>query len=104
MSTKQIEIVYLAGCPNVELAAARANEAIRTAAVPARVSLVEIEDADDAIVQRFLGSPSVRVDGIDVEPSAGERDDFGVQCRVYSYGDRVGPPAAWIADALAGHD
>lgn len=104
MSTKQVEIVYFAGCPNVELAIARASEAIRTTGVEARVSFVEVKDADEAIAQRFLGSPSVRVDGIDVEPSARERDDFGMQCRVYSADHRLegAPPVKWIAAALKG--
>lgn len=106
MSAKSIEIVYFAGCPNVELAKARVSEAIQTTGVPARVSLVEVKDADDAIAQRFLGSPSVRVDGVDVEPSARERDDFGMQCRVYVSGDRLegAPPATWIAAALKGEE
>ncbi len=104
MSTKQIEIVYFAGCPNVELARERASEAVRMAGVPASVSLVEVTAADDTIAQRFLGSPSVRVDGIDVEPSARERGDFGMQCRLYAVDDRLdgAPPAAWIAAALNG--
>lgn len=104
MSTQQIEIVYFAGCPNVALASERTREAIRIAGVPAHVSLVEIKDADDAVTRRFLGSPSIRVDGIDVEPAARERDDFGLQCRVYAVGDRLegAPPAAWIAAVLEG--
>jgi hypothetical protein len=102
MSTKHIEIVYFAGCPNVELANARVSEAILLAGVPARVSLVEVKDTGDATAQRFLGSPSVRVDGIDVEPSSCERGDFGLQCRVYTAGDRLegAPPAASIAALL----
>jgi hypothetical protein len=33
--------------------------------------------------ERFLGSPSVRVEGVDIEPGAGERTDFGLKCRLY---------------------
>jgi hypothetical protein len=103
VSTKQIEILYLAGCPHIELAKTRANEAITMAGVPAHISLVEVKGRDDALARRFLGSPSVRVDGVDVETSAHERDDFGMQCRVYRAGDRFegAPPATWISAALS---
>jgi hypothetical protein len=102
MEATVIEILYFAGCPNVELAAERASEAIRIAGVPANVALVEIKDAETALARRFLGSPSVRVDGIDVEPAARERDDFAIQCRVYAFDGRLegAPPAAWIATTL----
>jgi hypothetical protein len=101
---RHVEIVYFAGCPNVELAKARAGEAVRIAGLSARISLLEIKSAEDAIAQRFLGSPSVRVDGVDVEPSAQRRNDFGLQCRVYAVGDRLegAPPSTWIAAALDG--
>ena len=35
---------------------------------------------------RFLGSPSVRVDGEDVEPSANFRSAYGLMCRTYRVG------------------
>ena len=42
---------------------------------------------------RFLGSPTVLVDGVDVEPSARNSDQIGFGCRIYTCGDkRVGVP------------
>lgn len=101
---KQIDVVFFSGCPNVDLATDRAREALQTAAIPACVSLVEIKDDGDAISQRFLGSPSVRVDGVDVDPAARQRSDFGMQCRVYPVGGRLegAPPVEWIVAALMG--
>lgn len=102
MSSKRIEILFFAGCPHIDLAGARAQEAIDASRVSADIALVEVKDAADAIARRFLGSPSVRVDGADVDPSAWERSDFGMQCRVYATRERFdgAPPAAWIAAAL----
>jgi hypothetical protein len=53
--------------------------------------------------ERFLGSPTVRVDGQDVEPGARERDDFGIKCRLYATNDglRTMPRDEWVLDALA---
>lgn len=33
---------------------------------------------------RFLGSPTVRVNSVDVEPAARRRSDFGFACRTYN--------------------
>ena len=37
---------------------------------------------------RFIGSPTVLVDGVDVEPSARNSDQIGFGCRTYVCGDR----------------
>ena len=36
-----------------------------------------------ALIVAFLGSPTVRIDGLDIEPSARQRTDFGMMCRRY---------------------
>jgi len=33
---------------------------------------------------RFLGSPTVLVDGVDIEPEARHRTDYSYSCRMYS--------------------
>ena len=49
-----------------------------------------------------LGSPTVRVDGRDVEPDADEREQFQHACRVYRTveGFRGQPDARWVGAAL----
>lgn len=50
----------------------------------------------------FLGSPTVRVDGRDVEPGADVREDFGLKCRLYRTEDGLtGTPAEeWLVAAI----
>jgi hypothetical protein len=102
MTERRLEVLFFDGCPNADLAASRARDAIEAAAVAVPVILVRVLDEDDARRLRFLGSPTVRVDGEDVDPVAATRDDFGMQCRIYRVGDRVegAPPVEWIATAL----
>ena len=66
------------------------------------VTLVDVPDAEAAKRLRFLGSPTVRVDGHDVEPGADEREQFQHACRVYrtSAGFRGQPDEQWVRDAL----
>jgi hypothetical protein len=104
MRTKQIEVLVFDGCPNLDSTIEHARQAITHANVPADVRVVRVETDADAKRLRFLGSPTVRVDGVDVEPATIGRGDFGLQCRIYSVAGRYQgtPPADWIAAALRG--
>ena len=99
-----VELLFFDGCPNVDLAASRVREAITHAGATAELELVRLEGEADAVARRFLGSPTVRVDGADVDGSAVARADFGMQCRVYAVEGRLegAPPVAWIEAALRG--
>jgi hypothetical protein len=96
-----IEVLTFEGCPHaadaIELASRIAAE---TEGSP-RVQVVQIEHGQ-AEALGFLGSPSIRVDGHDVEPGAGERRDYSFGCRLYATvsGLRPLPPEAWVRNAL----
>lgn len=78
------------------------REQLDTTDVDAEVELHRIESDEEARQRRFLGSPSVRVEGQDVEPGAGARQDYGMKCRLYRTPqglERV-PPRDWIRAAL----
>lgn len=64
--------------------------------------LIEITDAEGAERERFLGSPTIRVAGRDVEPGADARADFVFACRVYrtEAGFDGRPFPDWVRDAL----
>lgn len=49
---------------------------------------MRIDSRDEAVAKRFLGSPTIRINGMDVDPSAEQRADFGMQCRVYLAGGK----------------
>lgn len=72
----------------------------------AEVKLRHIGSVEDAERERFLGSPTIRVDGRDVDPGAGGRGDFGLKCRLYRSEERTSglPPEEWIHVALAGSE
>ena len=66
--------------------------------------LIEVEVKDAAEAQRlgFIGSPSIRIDGQDTEPSTRAADRFGMMCRTYiDRGRPAGvPPIELIQDAV----
>jgi len=98
----KIEVLYFDQCPNYIPTLQRVKEALRQNGVTAE--LVEVNVRDEATAQsvRFLGSPTVQIDGIDVEATARSSKDFGMMCRTYGdSGKRVGiPPIDLIRAAL----
>lgn len=99
----RVEILYFDGCPNHEAARALVERIAAELQVEPEIALARVPDAEAAVQRRFLGSPTVRVDGRDVEPGAEERVDFVLSCRVYrtERGISGKPDASWIRDALS---
>lgn len=98
----RIELLYFDGCPSYERFLPRLRELVTQAGVADEVEPRRVESEEGAVAERFLGSPSVRVDGVDVEPGARERCDFGLKCRLYrtTAGLRGTPPEEWVVQAL----
>jgi hypothetical protein len=87
-----IELLWWEGCPSwpktlEDLRAAVANAGLD----PAGIVVREIADSADAEAEGFVGSPTVRVDGVDIL-APGEDEQIGLTCRVYRLRDgRVSP-------------
>jgi len=98
----RIEVLYFDGCPGHERLMPRLRELLATAGVEDPVDLVQVESLQDAERQRFLGSPTLRIDGVDVDPSAGGRSDYGLKCRLYRTdgGQQTLPADEWMLAAI----
>lgn len=98
----KVELLYFDGCPSYERFLPRLRELIAGTEIAGDVELRRVESPEAAVAERFLGSPTVRVAGVDVEPGAGERDDFGLKCRLYrtAAGLRGTPAEEWVIQAL----
>ena len=81
-----IEFLYFRGCPNHEAARRLLVEVLRENRIKVTLHNMRIDSRDEAVAKRFLGSPTIRINGRDVDPSAEHRADFGMQCRVYLAG------------------
>jgi hypothetical protein len=103
MRRPRVEILYFEDCPNHEPARVLVERIAAELRVEPEIHVLEVPDADAAMQLRFLGSPTVRVDGRDVEPGAEERRDFVLSCRVYrsERGSSGQPDERWIREALA---
>jgi hypothetical protein len=91
----RVELLYFDGCPSADSLLPH----LRTLLGDHSVELRRVDSPEQAVEARFLGSPSVRVDGVDVEPGADARTDFGMKCRLYGPAGRL-PRDEWIVAAL----
>lgn len=82
-SSMTIELLYLDGCPNVQPTIDRLTEVLQAHGLDWPIIEVNIADDRRATELRFLGSPTVRIDGVDIEPTARARAGFGLMCRTY---------------------
>jgi hypothetical protein len=97
----RIELLFLDGCPGHERLLPLVRELAKS--THAELVLRRIDTPEHAEQERFLGSPTVRVDGRDVDPHAGDRTDYGLKCRLYrsdELGQSPQPPTHGIRTAL----
>ena len=80
----KIEVLYVPNCPNHAVALHRLREALTVEKLQPQVNEVLVRDAAAASSLEFPGSPTIRVNGHDVESS--NAPSFGLMCRLYSDG------------------
>ncbi|MGH9741571.1 MAG: DF family (seleno)protein [Candidatus Acidiferrum sp.] len=85
----KIEVMYVADCPNHGAALERLREVLPAEDFRAHVREVLVCDAAMALKLKFPGSPTIRVDGQDVEPQSEHGAACGLMCRIYPDGSGV---------------
>lgn len=97
-----VEILYFDDCPNYEPTLSLVERISRELAIEPRIQLVNVPDQVAARRRRFLGSPTIRVAGVDVDPETEERSDYALSCRVFrTEAGIVGQPdERWVRAAL----
>ena len=78
----KIEVLYVPGCPNHQPAIKRVQEVLASESLKAEFYEIPVGSGLEAADLGFPGSPTIRIDGEDVEPN-GLRA-FGLSCRLYS--------------------
>jgi hypothetical protein len=92
MAEPRVEFLWWSGCPSWERGLAELRGAMQELGLdPSAIELREIETEDDAARESFVGSPSVRVDGVDVA-RASDPSGSPLTCRVYRRRDGRASP------------
>jgi len=93
-----IEILHFEGCPNHAHALQVVRDVLRDLRIDASIREVEVKGAEDASRLRFFGSPTIQIDGMDIDPAVRGRSDYSFSCRMY--GKTGTPPRDLIERAI----
>jgi hypothetical protein len=86
MPQPTVEFLWWDGCPSSDEALAELREEMVAVGLdPESVLVREIDTEADAQREEFVGSPTIRVDGRDIQPP--EDNPIGLTCRVYRLRD-----------------
>ena len=97
-----VELLYLPGCANHEATAKLVQSVLRAESMPAEFQEIAIRDHVEAAAYAFPGSPTIRVNGQDIENVSSPRLDVGFACRTYVVdGKPQGvPPRSMLEQAI----
>jgi glutaredoxin len=96
-----IRVLTFEGCPNCEATRRLVEETANELHLQAEIDSIQIDGEDEARRQGFLGSPTIQVDGRDIEASRrGEKATFA--CRVYRTPNGINgvPPRSLLVAAI----
>jgi hypothetical protein len=82
----KVELLWWEGCPSHPETLTDLERVLAEEDVSAEVEMVEVESDEQARAERFPGSPTVRLDGVDAFPAT-ETEPFSLTCRVYRLRD-----------------
>jgi hypothetical protein len=97
-----LDLLYLAGCPNHDLSLELVCSVLEAEGLNAEIRQILIRNGDDARTHGFPGSPTVRVNGRDIEDVPTQQFGIGFACRTYLVeGKSQGlPPRSWLEQAV----
>jgi hypothetical protein len=102
VSAMHVELLWWEGCPSQPRALSDLRATMAELGLdPDAVEVRQVVTDSDAQRESFIGSPTIRIDGVDVSPFEGE--PYGLNCRVYHRRDgRISPTPdpADLRDAL----
>src|ERR671912_496644 len=86
----RVSFLYYEECPSHEFALGRLREVMAEEGVSGDVEVIKVEAEDQARGLKFVGSPTIRVDGQDIDPPGDA--SYALTCRAYRLeDDRISP-------------
>jgi hypothetical protein len=87
-----IEFLWYADCPSHPDALRLLYEVLDEVGVEANIERIEVGTNEQARELKFPGSPTIRINGVDVDPEGAETLPPALTCRAYQHADgRISP-------------
>jgi len=87
-----IQVLYFDGCPSYRPAVEAIRSILSERSIDAELNLIRVSTQQEAQLWRFLGSPTIRINGEDIEGGADPGGEYSLRCRLYSV---HGKPRGW---------
>lgn len=86
----KVELLYFPDCPSHERALDLVRAALQAEGVTAEIEVIRIETEEEAERYRFVGSPTIRFNDIEVDPAP--QLPYRLTCRTFHHEDgRLSP-------------
>ena len=97
-----IELLYFENCPSAAETEAVLRRVLAEEGSASPLRKIAVETPEQAAATRFLGSPTVRVNGRDIEPARADEPGGVFSCRLYhtESGRRGVPPVELMQAAV----
>ena len=79
----EIDFLYWESCPSHEDAYERLAAVLAEEGVQAQIRRVQVSTDEHAVAVRFPGSPTIRIEGQDLQPETAEQSPPALTCRLY---------------------
>ena len=89
----KVDVLYVADCPTHLAAVNLVKQVLAAEGVEAAINEVLVRDEGMANELGFCGSPTIRIDGVDVAGESQNGRSFALSCRLYPGSKQVGLPA-----------
>lgn len=98
----KVEVLYVSQCPSHPAAVKLVKDVLAAEGVAAEIQEVLVRDDEMASQLRFIGSPTIRINGRDVAGESHSAKNFALSCRLYPGSKQTGlPPAEMVHQAVA---
>jgi len=97
-----IGVFFIEGCPGVSSITDNIKDILAEDGIDADISLFLLETPEDARRLHFTGSPTVRINGMDIESNMQNNKDYGLRSRLYNINGKESdyPTKSMIRDAI----
>ena len=97
----RVEVLYVSECPSHPGVVKLVKEVLAAEGVTTDIHEVLVRDQRMAGELKFLGSPTIRINGRDVAGESRTAKNFALSCRLYSGSKQIGlPPVEAIHRAV----
>ena len=87
----KLQFLYYEDCPSHDVALERLQQVMAEEGIETGIEIIKVETDEQAEHWQFVGSPTIRVNGQDIEPLP-ENAHFALTCRAYTLEDgRISP-------------